>query len=301
MITPSYISLYKSGGLARRIDKLLNILKSCTLCPRSCKVNRLTGESGFCGAGKKLKIASSFPHFGEESPLVGRNGSGTIFLSYCNLLCSFCQNYDISHQGKGQKISSTELAAMMLALQRQGCHNINFVTPTHFTPQIISALPESIEMGLTIPIVWNCGGYESIEVIQLLDGIVDIYMPDAKFSDSKFAKHYANADNYFFILKPVLKEMFRQVGVLKINKNGAAYQGLLIRHLVMPNNVAGSKAILEFIAKELSLDSFVNIMSQYRPCYKAISDQLIGRAITNAEYNEVIEFAKELGLKRGFR
>lgn len=246
------------------------------------------------------KVSSYFPHFGEERELVGRSGSGTIFLSHCNLRCSFCQNYEISHLGIGEPISTRRLAQMMLHLQQQGCHNINFVTPTHYAPQIISALPLAIEMGLELPLVYNCGGYESLEVIELLDGMIDIYMPDAKFSNSMHAQQFANAPNYFEVLKPVLKEMHRQVGVLKIDPDGIAYRGLLIRHLVMPNDVAGSEEILKFIAEELSRESYVNIMSQYRPCFEAIDEPLIDRRITSKEYHQVLELANGLGLHRGF-
>jgi len=244
-------------------------------------------------------VSSSFPHFGEERSLVGRSGSGTIFLTHCNLRCNFCQNYDISHSGAGEKTSTSKLAQIMLHLQLQDCHNINFVTPTHFAPQVISALPIAIEMGLELPIVYNCGGYESLDVIELLDGIIDIYMPDAKFSNSKYADIYANAPDYFDKLKPVIKEMHRQVGVLK-SENGIAYRGVLIRHLVMPNDVAGSENILKFIAEELSTESYVNIMSQYHPCFKAGGDPLINRRITSKEYYQAIELAKKLGLHRGF-
>jgi len=261
----------------------------------------MKGELGYCGAGKGLKVASAFPHFGEEPPLVCNYGSGTIFLSYCNLRCNFCQNYDISHYGDGEEITANDLANLMLGLQKNACHNINFVTPTHYTPQIITALPKAIEMGLSVPIVWNCGGYESIDVIKQLDGIVDIYMPDTKFSNHQRAKQYADAGNYFSILQEVLTEMFRQVGVLKIKQNGAAFSGLLIRHLVMPEDVAGSEQVLRFIAEELSTDNYVNIMQQYRPCYQAVGDRLIGRLVTSTEYSEVIKIAKVLGLGRGFK
>ena len=291
----AYIKLFISGELQNRINSLYDKLQSCNLCPRNCLVNRLDGEPGYCGAGKNLKVASAFSHFGEEPPLVGSFGSGTIFLSFCNLRCNFCQNYDISHYGEGTEVTTSDLAEMMLGLQQKGCHNINFVTPTHYTPQIIAALPKAIELGLTIPIVWNCGGYESLEVIQLLDGIVDIYMPDAKFSNAQHAKRYADAENYFSILKETLKEMYQQVGSLKLKENGTALRGLLIRHLVMPGDVAGSKQVLKFIAEALSTNNYVNIMNQYRPCYQAIGDPLIGRVITNAEYIEVIRQARELG------
>jgi len=297
---PRYIKLKESGGLYERINLLYSKLQSCSLCPRNCFVNRLKGELGYCGAGRDLKVASVFPHFGEEPPLVGSHGSGTIFLSHCNLKCDFCQNYDISHHGDGEEITTRELSDLMLDFQNKGCHNINFVTPTQFTPQIIAALPKAIEMGLSLPIVWNCGGYESLEVIKLLDGIIDIYMPDAKFSDSDLAKQFTDAGNYFVILKEILKEMFRQVSDLKIDSNGVAFRGLLIRHLVMPGNVGGTQQVLEFIAKELSPENYVNIMNQYRPCYKANSNKLIARPITNAEFGEAIRQAWQIGLSRGF-
>ena len=299
MEQPCYIKLYESGELENRITRLTKILESCTLCPRRCHVNRLKSELGYCEAGAALTVSSSFPHFGEERPLVGRSGSGTIFLTHCNLKCNFCQNYDISHQGVGESISAQKLTQKMLSLQMQGCHNINFVTPTHFAPQIVATLPSAIQMGLELPIVYNCGGYESVEVIELMDGIVDIFMPDAKFSSSKYAMQYANAPDYFDVLKTVLKEMHRQVGELK-TENGIAYRGLLIRHLVMPNDVAGSEKILKFIAEELSTESYVNIMSQYHPCFDAVNEPLINRRITSQEYCQAIELAKKFGLHRGF-
>jgi len=299
MQQPSYLALYESGELEDRINRLTNILKACTLCPRQCKMNRLKNELGYCKAGAALTVSSSFPHFGEEQPLVGRSGSGTIFLTHCNLKCNFCQNCDISHQGVGESISIQQLSRMMLSLQMQGCHNINFVTPTHYAPQIVAALPYAIQMGLELPIVYNCGGYESVEVIKLLDGIVDIYMPDAKFSSSEYAYQFANAPDYFDVLKATLQEMHRQVGELKL-ENGIAYQGLLIRHLVMPNDVAGSEEILKFIAEELSTESYVNIMSQYHPCFEAVDEPLINRRISSTEYHRAIELAKKFGLHRGF-
>lgn len=299
MQQPSYLALFESGELEDRIIRLTSILAACTLCPRQCKVNRLKGELGYCQAGANLVISSYFPHFGEERPLVGRSGSGTIFLTHCNLKCNFCQNYDISHRGSGEKVSLVKLAQMMISLQMQGCHNINFVTPTHCAPQIVAALPHAIKMGLELPIVYNCGGYESLEVIELLEGIVDIYMPDAKFSNAEPAQTYANAPDYFDVLKPVLKEMHRQVGALKI-ENGIANRGVLIRHLVMPNDVAGSEAILKFIAEQLTTESYVNIMNQYHPCFNAMDELLIDRRITSKEYYQAIELAKKFGLHRGF-
>jgi len=298
--TPTYLKLFLSGELQKRIDSLNEILKECTLCPHQCRVNRLEGKLGKCRAGKELKISSAFAHFGEEAPLVGTCGSGTIFLSHCNLKCIFCQNDDISHAEIGEIIDIQKLASMMLVLQQRGCHNINFVTPTHFVPQLVSALPTAIRMGLLLPIVFNCGGYESLDVIKLLDGIIDIYMPDVKFSQIEPAKEYCNAPDYYSNIKLVLKEMHRQVGDLKVDSRGVAYRGLLIRHLVMPNNQAGTKEIMAFIADEISKDSYVNIMDQYRPCYHASEFPEINRRITHDEYVAAIEKARKNGLSRGF-
>ena len=245
-------------------------------------------------------VSSAFPHFGEEPPLVGQQGSGTIFLTHCNLRCIFCQNYDISHLGRGQPMTTSEMAGAMLRLQDLGCHNINFVTPTHYAPQIVSSLPEAIDMDLRLPIVYNCSGYESIEVIQLLDGVVDIYMPDAKYMNETYSKAFSNAPDYPEILKKVLKEMHRQVGDLKINSRGIAERGLLIRHLVMPHGVASSESVLKFIAEEISVHSYVNIMEQYRPEYQADEYSEIDRRVTHKEYSEAIQVAKRFHLYRGF-
>lgn len=299
-IIPAYKKLYNSGELQERIKMLNAILEDCRLCPRDCRKNRLKGEIGICKAGAELMVSSVFPHFGEEPPLVGYFGSGTIFLTHCNLRCIFCQNYDISHIGEGKEVTTNEFADYMIYLQRLGCHNINFVTPTHFASQIISTLPKAIEMGLELPLVWNCGGYESIDVIKLLDGIVDIYMPDFKYSSSASAKKYSKAPDYPDIVKEVLREMHRQVGALKMDSRGIAYRGLLIRHLVMPDGIAGTREAMEFISKELSTDSYVNIMDQYRPCYKAFEHPEISRKITSEEYEEAVRFAREAGLHRGF-
>jgi putative pyruvate formate lyase activating enzyme len=296
---PSYLELYESGELERRVEKLYNILESCELCPRKCKVNRLEGEKGFCKAGKEPVISSYFPHFGEEEPLVGKNGSGTIFLTYCNLRCIYCQNYDISHLGIGKEVPVDIIAQIMLELQKLGCHNINFVTPTHYTPQLVKAIKIAAEKGLKLPIVWNCGGYENVETIKLLDGIVDIYMPDIKYSSSEVAEKYSKAPDYFDRCKEAVREMHRQVGDLRIY-NGIAYRGLLIRHLVLPNELAGSEEILKFIAS-LSKNSYVNIMAQYRPEGEAFKYEELNRKPTRAEFFKVVEFAEKLGLTRGLQ
>ncbi len=297
---PSYIHLFENGELQQRGRLLKELLKECRLCPRECGVNRLKGEVGICQAGLELKVSSAFPHFGEEPPLVGYHGSGTIFLTHCNLRCIFCQNYDNSHLGNGEPMTSSDMARVMVRLQEMGCHNINFVTPTHYTPQIVASLPEAIEMGLRLPIVYNCSGYESLEVVRLLEGVVDIYMPDAKYLDSNRSEQFSNAPDYPGVLKEILKEMHRQVGDLTVDSKGIAERGLLIRHLVMPHGVASSEAVLRFIAEEISVHSYVNIMDQYRPEYRAHECPEINRRITRKEYLEAIQWAKRYQLYRGF-
>jgi len=298
-IAPSYVKLYNSGQLKKKIEELYKILESCELCPRKCKVNRLKGELGFCRSGKDLVVSSFGPHFGEEKELVGKRGSGTIFLAHCNLGCVYCQNYDISHLGEGSKTTIKDLARQMIYLKKLGCHNINFVTPTHFIPQIVEAVELAVKEGLDLPLVYNCGGYENVEVIKLLDGIFDIYMPDIKYSDTKMSNEFSKAPDYFDRAKESVKEMHRQVGDLEV-KEGIANRGLLIRHLVLPNNVAGSKKALEFIVKALSKDTYVNIMDQYRPCHQAYKYDQIKRFPMADEINGAIEAARKLGLHRGF-
>jgi len=298
--TPSYVELHFSGELSRRAEVLKEILKACRLCPRECGVDRTKGERGYCRAPGELMVSSAFPHFGEEPPLVGRHGSGTIFLTHCNLRCVFCQNYDISHLGHGERVTSEELAAIMLYLQRQGCHNINFVTPTHYVPQIVEALPRAVEMGLRVPLVYNTSGYDSLEVIRLLEGIFDIYMPDIKFLDPELSRRYCNAPDYPEVVKAVVKEMHRQVGDLEWDERGIAYRGLLVRHLVMPNHLEDTERVLRFVAEEISPWTYINIMDQYRPLYRAHEYPEIARRITPKEYTIALQRARELGLSRGF-
>ena len=297
---PLYLEKLSIPELIERSNDLNKLLESCTICPNHCAIDRRIDNSGNCRSTDQVVISSVTPHYGEEPPLVGRFGSGTIFFTNCNLSCEFCQNYDISHLGAGREISLKELADSILALQNRGCHNINFVTPTHFTPQIVSALIVAIERGLEIPIVYNCGGYESAETLKLLDGIIDIYMPDIKYSINENALKYSGIENYWGVVQSAVKEMQRQVGDLKINRSGIAQRGLLIRHLVLPNQIAGSEKVLDFIADELSKDSYVNIMDQYRPAYQANHYDEINRRITSNEYQEVIQYAKKIGLSRGF-
>lgn len=296
---PSYLRLLESGELDDRIDRLYKILESCELCGRRCRVNRQRGEKGVCRSGRDLMVSSYGPHFGEEDPLVGVGGSGTIFLTNCNLLCLYCQNYEISHLGVGEARSESDVANYMIKLQDRGCHNINFVTPTHFAPQLVKATKLAAEKGLRLPLVWNCGGYESVKVIELLDGIVDIYMPDIKYSESEPAKRYSNAPDYFPVASEVVKEMHRQVGDLEMDARGIAYRGLLIRHLVLPNDLAGTENVLRFIADELSTESYVNIMSQYRPEGRAYQYPELNRHINSEEYKRALSIAKSLGLTRG--
>ena len=297
MYQPGYISLHLSGELKQRGEHLWNILEECSLCPRDCRVNRLEGDTGFCGANSKLKVSSAHPHFGEEAPLVGSGGSGTIFLTHCNLGCDFCQNWDISHQGSGTVVSTKDLAGMMLALQSQGCHNINIVTPTHFAPHVILALDMAAEKGLHLPLVYNTSGWEHKHILKILDSIVDIYLPDFKFMDARYALKLAqDAGSYPSLAKQALLEMHRQVGVARPDANGIMQRGLMIRHLVMPNNVSGSLEAMRWIAKHLPKDTYLNIMPQYRPAHKAAEYPEIKRPITNSEYSAVVNEARSLGL-----
>ncbi len=300
MSQASYLALHQSGELAARAGTLQAHLHDCTLCPRRCHVNRAAGKIGKCRATAEVVIASVGRHFGEEPELVGLGGSGTIFFTNCNLWCLFCQNYEISHLRMGQPVTIEELAGHMLHLQSRGCHNINLVTPTHFVPQIVAALALAAERGLQIPLVYNCGGYEAVETLQRLDGIIDIYMPDIKYSDDANARRFSGVRDYWQRVRPAVKEMHRQVGDLKVNRYGLAERGLLIRHLVLPHQVAGSQAVLRFIAEEISRDSYVNIMDQYRPAFKAHGLPDLARRITLPEYHAVLGAARAAGLWRGF-
>jgi len=293
----AYLALAASGELQQRIHAARDMLSPCTLCPRQCRVNRLSDEKGFCRTGRLARVASHAPHFGEERPLVGHGGSGTIFFSACNLACIFCQNYDISHLAHGREVTTERLAAMMVDLQNSGCHNINFVTPTHVLPQILEALHLAINAGLTVPLVYNCGGYESIETLKLLDGVVDIYMPDAKYADSAAAAELSNAPDYVRHMQAALREMHRQVGDLQINAQGLAVRGLLVRHLVLPENLAGTADTMQFIAS-LSERTYVNVMDQYRPCYRADAYAPLCRGITPLEYEQAVRAALDAGLTR---
>ncbi len=295
---PAYRKAYEKGLFPDNIQKANDMLESCTVCPRDCGVDRTQDEKGFCEAGYLPEVSSYAPHFGEESPLVGHQGSGTIFLTHCNLGCLFCQNYSISHAGEGRKIPIQKLAKVMVELQRLGCHNINFVSPTHFVPQILESLPQAIGMGLDVPLVYNTGGYDSVETLRLLDGVFDIYMPDFKYSKWEISEKYSQAPDYPLIAKQAIKEMFRQVGDLQIDEQGIAFCGLLVRHLVLPAGLAGTRDAMRFLATELSQNTYVNIMDQYYPCGNIPLDSPLRRRITSEEYNESIAIAKEEGITR---
>lgn len=293
---PAYLNL-SASELKERIQALYELASPCRLCPRECGARRDQGERGFCRTGLKPWVASFGPHFGEERELVGRYGSGTIFFSGCNLGCVFCQNFTISQLGEGEEVSVDDLARMMLRLQRLGCHNVNLVTPTHQAPMILEALALAREGGLEIPLVWNCGGYESVEALRLLDGVVDIYMPDFKYGDDEAAARYSAAPDYFARACAALKEMHRQVGDLVV-KGGIAVRGLIVRHLVLPTGLAGTERVLRFIRDEISPNTYVNIMAQYYPTHRAWEFPELARRITSEEYKRALSLAQGLGLRR---
>jgi putative pyruvate formate lyase activating enzyme len=297
--SPAYLGLYESGELNRRVERARQALGSCRACPRNCRVDRLADKFAVCKTGRYAVVGSYFAHFGEEDCLRGWNGSGTIFFSGCNLRCVFCQNFDISWQLRGSQTPPQKLAAMMLALQAQGCHNINFVTPEHVVPQIVEALPQAIEGGLRLPIVYNTSAYDSMESLELLDGVVDIYMPDFKYWDSEMARKYSKAPDYPEVARRTIKEMHRQVGDLVLDENRLARRGLLVRHLVMPENIAGTREVMGWIARELSPTTYVNLMAQYYPAGKVSRQeyQEINRRLKPAEYEQALDEAWRAGLK----
>jgi putative pyruvate formate lyase activating enzyme len=302
--TPAYLQLYEKDKLIfdERAEEALRALVSCEVCPRDCHINRLEDKHGVCRTGRYAYVGSAFPHFGEEDCLRGRRGSGTIFFSFCNLKCVFCQNFDFSWRGHGQTVTFRELAQIMLSLQKQGCHNINFVTPEHVVPQIMEAIPLAIEAGLRLPIVYNTSAYDSMHSLRLMEDIVDIYMPDFKFWDPKLSRLYMAAENYPDAARAAIKEMHRQVGPLTFDEEGIALCGVLLRHLVMPNRVAGTREIFRFIAREVSKDTFVNIMGQYHPAGKVLEKPdrypAINRAVSSGEYFEAVKTARQEGLYR---
>jgi putative pyruvate formate lyase activating enzyme len=295
--TPAYAQLEESGKLAQRIEQAYALFESCRCCPRRCGVNRMRGERGFCRAPAEPVVYSAHPHYGEEIPLVGTHGSGTIFFSNCNLRCVFCQNWPISHEGRGRTIRDEDLADVMMRLQDVGCHNINLVTPTHVMPNILAATRIALKRGLRLPLVYNTSGYERLAIVKLLDGVVDIYMPDFKYTDpEKAGKYSAGASDYPEVTKAAIAEMNRQVGTLQVDWRGVAVRGLIIRHLVMPNRVAGTRAFVEWVAESLGESTYVNIMAQYHVDYRAYDYPEIARGITVEEFLEAVDWAKEQGL-----
>jgi putative pyruvate formate lyase activating enzyme len=295
---PSYLDLHERGILEERAAEAGECMKSCRLCPRECRVNRLEDERGFCRTGRNSVVSSYSPHFGEEDPLVGSGGSGTIFFTHCNLLCLFCQNYEISHLGEGRELSPDRLAGVMLHLQEQGCHNINFVSPSHVVPQILAALPLAIEGGLKVPLVYNTGGYDSPETLRLLEGVFDLYMPDLKFMDGEVSQRYCRAKDYPERARAAIREMHRQVGDLALDARSIAQRGVLVRHLVLPGELAGTREAMRFLAREVSPDTYVNVMAQYHPCGEAMEHPPLNRRITGKEYEEALNIAREEGIHR---
>jgi putative pyruvate formate lyase activating enzyme len=297
MVEGCYLKL-TPGELAKRAEQATAVLADCTVCAQQCRVNRLEGELGVCRGGRQAVVSSYGPHFGEEAPLVGTRGSGTIFFTYCNLNCRFCQNCDISQHGEGDEVSAEELAGMMLDLQKRGCHNVNLVSPSHFVPQFLEALAAAAEKDLRIPVVYNTGGYDSLDTLDLLDGVIDVYMPDIKFGDDEAGRKYAGAAGYFTVAKQAVKKMYGQVGDLVLDERGIAARGLLVRHLLLPGDLARTGKVMEFLAEEISRNAFVNVMDQYHPAYRALSYPELSRRITREEYREALKTAERAGLTR---
>ncbi|HML79597.1 MULTISPECIES: radical SAM protein [Geobacter] len=295
-----YIDLYQSGELLQRVREAYARLRSCDLCPLDCGVNRLAGETGSCRAGWRPRIASANAHHGEEPPISGTKGSGTIFLSWCSLHCRFCQNFPISQQGNGTDLTTQDLADRMLGLQKRGVHNINFVTPTHFLPQILAALWLAIPRGFRLPIVWNSSGYEKVDALRLLDGIVDIYLPDMKYAAGEPAVRFSSAPGYREANRLAVAEMLRQVGHLELDDAGIAIRGLIIRHLVLPEGAAGSGETLRWIAENLGTETHIALMNQFFPAHRAVETPGIHRKVTGEEYDEAVEALEEAGLENGW-
>ncbi len=299
---PAYIETYESGELRLKVDEALEALRACRVCPRDCDVDRLADERAVCRTGRRAMVASASAHFGEEDVLRGSRGSGTIFFSYCNLRCVFCQNYDISWQGGGRELSAAEIARIMLDLQNRGCHNINFVTPEHVVPQVLEAVWEAVRHGLRLPIVYNTSGYDSLHSMELLDGVVDVYMPDLKFWDTATARRLVLAPDYPERARAAIRAMHRQVGDLVCDEDGVALRGLLVRHLVMPGGLAGTGEVMSFLADEISRDTYVNVMGQYAPAGKVLQLREryadVGRRVTSREVTKAAGLAVAAGLWR---
>jgi putative pyruvate formate lyase activating enzyme len=299
--SPAYLATYEEGCLQDKVEEALSNLQSCKICPRNCRVNRLEGKTGTCKVGRYAWVTSAFPHHGEEDCLRGHHGSGTIFFARCNLRCVFCQNYEISQAGEGEEVTPQDLAGLMLRLQERGCHNINFVTPEHVVPQILEGLLIAIRSGLRLPIVYNTSAYDSPESIRLMEGVVDIYMPDFKLWEARNSLKYLLARDYPVFARKVIKAMHSQVGVLKADEEGIALRGVLLRHLVMPGLLEETRQIMQFLAKAISMDTYINIMDQYRPAWKAKMDEKfaeINRTITSQEMRQALTYAQQAGLWR---
>ena len=297
---PSYLNLLESGELARRAEVAWKILESCTICPQNCKVNRLAGKKAVCRSATEVIVGSWNVHRREEPPISGTRGAGTIFFGHCQARCTYCQNFWLSQDGKGQQVTPERLAQMMLFLQKRKVHNLDFVTPTHYVPQILQALVIAAEKGLRLPIVYNCAGYENLETLKLLDGVVDIYLPDAKYADDKEALRTSKMPHYVESNRETLREMYRQVGPLTLDEDGIGVRGLLIRHLVMPNGIAGTRDVLKWIADELGIDTPVSVMDQYFPAWKAHNDPHLNRRLTWSEYRDALDAWDDSGLTDGF-
>ncbi len=285
----------------KKLEMAQSLLSDCRCCPHKCHVNREGGEKGACGAGPEPVMASSDAHTGEEPPISGWKGSGAIFFTYCPMGCIYCQNYPFSQLGQGRSRSIEDLASLMISLQEKGCHNINLVTPTHFVPQIILSLRKAIDMGLKIPIIYNTSSYDTMETLYLAEGIVDIYLADMRYDDPVKSSRYSGVKDYPQICRNAVKEMYRQVGCLEVNEQGIASKGLIIRHLVLPDGIAGSRKIFEFIALELSKEVPISLMSQYYPAYQASNYPELNRRITSQEYDEALGWLEEFGLTEGWR
>ncbi len=299
---PAYVETHESGALEEKVAAALGELRSCRVCPRDCDVDRLADHKAVCRTGRHALVSSAFPHFGEEDCLRGWNGSGTIFFAACNLRCVFCQNSDISWQPNGEELDARQIAALMIDLQARGCHNINFVTPEHVAPQVLEAIHEAVRRGLRLPIVYNTSAYDSLRSLELLDGVVDVYMPDLKFADPAVARRLVLAENYPEHARAAIAEMHRQVGDLVFDEHGLALRGLLVRHLVMPGDLAGTRESMRFLAREISGDTYINVMDQYRPDAQVLTRPKqyaeIGRRVTPAEVRQAVQVAREEGLHR---
>lgn len=299
-MNPKYIKAHQNGTLQKNAGQLYQALANCAICPRNCRIDRLRGQIGFCRTAQQARVFSYFAHHGEEPGISGTSGSGTIFFSGCNLRCIYCQNHEFSQEAKGREVSEEELSSFMLKLQKEGCHNINFVTPTHVIPQILKALSLAVEKGLKIPLVYNSSGYDSLDTLRLLDGIFDIYLPDARYADNEISVKYSQAKDYPQVNQKALKEMHRQAGIARFNPDEIIEKGLLIRHLVLPNKLSGTAEIMAFIARELSPDTYISLMSQYFPCHQAKDYPELIRRLTLEEYQETMDIMHSYGLHNGW-